>query len=193
MFALLDKEIRTHSLKPRGKCSLVKIPNREMVPYGIYLKPNYGAESVVQLMKNRRGISPVIGEFMLICVAIIVAYPLIGITFGSMGHFTSPALTEVSSSSCGGNETVTSCTFTITNLGAGNTQTEPTAILYVSSGNQTKSSVSHACLGNNFVVKGGSALTLNCSFDVAAGSPGDEYYGSIILSNGASLPFIGRF
>jgi len=143
-------------------------------------------------MKTRRGISPVIAEFMLLCVTIIVAYPLIGFTFGTAKAYTAPALAEVSSSDCGGNKTITDCTFSITNLGAGSTQTEPTAILYVSHGNQTQSSVSQACFGDN-LVKGGSSLTLNCSFNIAVGIPGDEYYGEIFLSNGASLPFTGRF
>jgi hypothetical protein len=78
------------------------------------------------------------------------------------------------------------------NLGPGSAA--PTAILYVSQGNLSQESVTRSCTGDSGnSIRGGSSYHLACGFDVAPEAPGDEYSGSIVLSNGASVPFVGTF
>jgi flagellin-like protein len=142
---------------------------------------------------KRRGVSPVLAELMLMAVAILLGIPMIGLTFGTMASFSSPAEVLAGSSSCSpGTASGTACSFTLLNLGPGSAV--PTAILYVSQGNLSQESVTRSCTGEaGNSIRGGSIYHLACGFDVAPEAPGDEYSGSIVLSNGASLPFVGRF
>jgi hypothetical protein len=143
-----------------------------------------------------KGISPVIGEFMLVVCAILIGLPMIGFTFGTLGSFTQPAEVTVSSSSCGpdADPTDTLCNFALTNIGAGNTATEPTVIIYIHHGNQTRNSVTHSCGESGGVtLTAGMTLRLTCTFETDPGLPGDQYSGSIILTNNAAIPFVGRF
>ena len=84
---------------------------------------------------KRKGISPVIGEFILVVVVILLGIPMIGVTFGSMSGFTHPAEVLVNSSFCqAGQDNGTACSFYLTNVGNGATQTIPTVIYYLHSG-----------------------------------------------------------
>jgi flagellin-like protein len=172
--------------------SIDKILRQKEVFFGLFLKSSYGTGPLIETMK-RRGISPVLAELMLMAVAILLGIPMIGFTFGTMASFSNPAEVLASSSSCSpGMTSGTACSFTLLNLGPGSAV--PTAILYVSQGNLSQESVARSCTedpGNS--IRGGSSYHLACGFDVAPEAPGDEYTGSIILSNGASVPFVGTF
>ena len=126
-------------------------------------------------------------------VAILIGIPMVGFTFGIMASFSSPAEVLTGSSSCSpGIVSGTACSFTLLNLGPGSAM--PTAILYVSQGNLSRESVTRSCTGDaGNSIRGASSYSLACGFDVAPEAPGDEYTGSIVLSNGASVPFVGTF
>ena len=127
---------------------------------------------------------------------LIAGIPLIGYTFGDLGNYTHPAEVLVTSSSCGAsiNGTGTSCDFVLSNLGAGNTQTVPSVILWLHQGNVTRVSVDQSCQSQSGdTVNAGSQYAMSCSFALSPGESGSLYSGSILLSNGASVPFTGRF
>jgi hypothetical protein len=142
---------------------------------------------------KRRAISPVLAELVLMVVALLLGIPMIGFTFGTMASFSSPAEVLAGSSSCSpGIASGTACSFTLLNLGPGSTV--PTAILYVSHGTLSQESITQSCTGDiGNLIRGGSSYHLACVFDVAPEASGDEYSGSIVLSNGASVPFVGTF
>ncbi|MDA4123912.1 MAG: hypothetical protein OK438_00485 [Thaumarchaeota archaeon] len=144
---------------------------------------------------RRRGTSQMIGEFMVMVSVILIGAPLIGFTFGNLGAFSKPAEVLVSSSFCGpGANSGTVCSFTLTNLGVSSTQVEPTAVLLINHGNVTRTSDSDACAGDaGITVGGGSSLHLSCQFNIAPGTSGDAYSGSVTLANGAVVPFVGKF
>ena len=145
-------------------------------------------------MKRRAG-SPIIAEFVLLVLAIVVAVPLGSFVFALMGSNTNRAEVTVGSSSCSqAGQQETACNFTLTNLGAANSQFQPYALIMVINGNQTKTDSSTACqgMGGNTIPAGGS-LQVTCLFDVSPGSSGAQYSGWLSVLNIGWIPFAGRF
>jgi len=144
---------------------------------------------------KRRATSPVLAEFMLIVVAVIVALPIGSFVFGLIGSNTAKADITVATANCtAAGPSTTSCEFSLTNLGTANAQFQPYSLILIAHGNETRTDSSTACtgkVGNEIVA--GSTLQVDCSFNVVPGNSGDEYSGWLSVNTVGWIPFAGRF
>ena len=150
--------------------------------------------------KNRKAISPVLATVILIAITLIAAVAIAGFVFGLFGSFTSNAQVQasavnVSSSLAHTGLTVGTCVATgSTNyILAQNTGTSAATVNSVtfSFGGKTENV---AAAAGCTVAAGGSTQVPILTVDLGATpASGEQFTGSLSMSNGASVPFSGTF
>ena len=147
------------------------------------------------LQMKRRGLSIILVEVVLMVVAIVAALALGGFVFGLFGHFMKSANVTVTSAACSSeNQTATDCILLLTNVGSVNAGLDPSSYLLVYHGQSSAESYSKACVGQGGdQVVAGSNRVVWCTFNVAPGSPGDDFEGWVGLTDGQNIPFAGHF
>jgi len=144
---------------------------------------------------DRRAASPVVAEFILIVVAILVVVPLGSFVFGLLGSNAAKPDITVSTSFCSAASAITtSCEFSLTNLGTVDAQLHPYTLILIAHGNETNTHSSTACAGvGGDEIVAGSTLDVACTFNMVPGNSGEEYSGWLSVMSVGWIPFAGRF
>ena len=139
--------------------------------------------------------SPLIAEVTLMFVTVIVAVPVGGFLWGTIGSFTKTADVSVNFVACtAGDQNPTACALNLDNLGTANAQLKPSSYLLIFYGHSTASSYSSTCKGTTGdVIAAGSSLVVNCGFNISPGQAGARFTGWVALVTGQELPFAGSF
>jgi archaeal type IV pilus assembly protein PilA len=150
--------------------------------------------NVRRLANTRKAISPVLATVILIAITLIAAIAIGGFVFGLFGSYTSTAQVTVTQTSLDSNTWTTGTadsSLVASNTGSSNTVVTSISLTY---GGQT-CSPQNAGLGT---VTAGSSLTIDLSTQTAGGcttqpSSGQQFTGSLSLSNGGTVEFAGTF
>jgi len=158
--------------------------------------------------RTRKGISPVLATVILIAITLIAAIAIAGFVFGLFGSFTSTAQvqgiqTYVTAADASKTTGLTSATCSATSgtdyIAFKNTGTSSATIsaFTLKYGGQTYSIAATAGVaGACTVTAGGAAVYVNLVFTGTTGivaNAGEQYIGSVSLSNGASPVYTGSF
>jgi len=147
-------------------------------------------------IEDRSGISPVLATVILIAITLIAAIAIGGFVFGLFGSFTSTAQIEVSTvylvhgpDGIGNSPPAADSTIMAINSGSANADANGVTITY---GGQTCSATIHN--GPITMMAGSStSLELKAGSCTTSSSTGQAFSGSLSLSNGAQVPFLGNF
>jgi len=144
---------------------------------------------------SRAATSPLIAELVLFFIVIIVAIPVGGFVFGTMGDFTKTADVSINYVVCvPGADSDTVCTMTMNNLGTANAALKPSSYLLIFYGHSTAEAFSNTCRGaTGDVVAAGSSLVVSCHFSIQPGQSGARFTGWVAIQTGQELPFAGSF
>ncbi len=137
--------------------------------------------------QKRKAISPVIATVILIAITLIAAIAIAGFVFGLFGSFTSTAQVLVSSASC---TTSLSCTLTLSNSGTANTAVVASTFTLTYGGVKYGGTCNG---GTPLVITAGSAPPVSCTVSGASPVSGEQFTGSLGLSNGGVVSFSGTF
>jgi flagellin-like protein len=140
--------------------------------------------------QKRKAISPVIATVILIAITLIAAIAIAGFVFGLFGSFTSTAQVLVSSVSCTAGASPV-CTLTLSNSGTANTAVLASAFSLTYGGAKYIGS----CSGT-VVITAGAATAVACSVSpspAVTAVSGEQFTGSLGLSNGGVVSFSGTF
>jgi flagellin-like protein len=137
--------------------------------------------------QKRKAISPVIATVILIAITLIAAIAIAGFVFGLFGSFTSTAQVLVSSASCTTGVTP-ACTLTLSNSGTANTAVVASTFTLTYGGVKYGGSCAAAP-----VITAGAATSVSCSVAGATAVSGEQFTGSLGLSNGGVVSFSGTF
>jgi flagellin-like protein len=140
--------------------------------------------------QKRKAISPVIATVILIAITLIAAIAIAGFVFGLFGSFTSTAQVLVSSVSCTAAAQPV-CTLTLSNSGTANTAVVASTFTLTYGGVKYGGSCATAV-----IITAGAAAAVSCTA-TASGTPsavaGEQFTGSLGLSNGGVVSFSGTF
>jgi flagellin-like protein len=142
--------------------------------------------------QKRKAISPVIATVILIAITLIAAIAIAGFVFGLFGSFTSTAQVLVSSASCAATAPPVVCTLTLSNSGTANTAVVASTFTLTFGGVKYVGS----CSTPVPVITAGAAAAATCSVSPSpAVTPvsGEQFTGSLGLSNGGVVSFSGTF
>jgi hypothetical protein len=145
---------------------------------------------------KRRANSPLVAEIFLIFITVIVAIPLGGFLYSTMGNYTKTANVAVSFVNCnpGSQTNTTACALNLDNTGSANAELRPSSYLLIFYGESTSSTYSQDCFGQGGdEIPAGSSLVVNCVFNVTPGQDGARFTGWVALVSGQNLPFAGVF
>jgi len=145
--------------------------------------------------KNRKAISPVLATVILIAITLIAAIAIAGFVFGLFGSFTSTAQVSVTSTALSSTTWTTGVAGTIvaSNTGTGNTNINSVSMTY---SGQTCSLTNVAYNPATGQVKAGASNTITLTTDAGcttAPTSGEQFVGSLSLSNGGQVAFTGTF
>jgi flagellin-like protein len=137
--------------------------------------------------QKRKAISPVIATVILIAITLIAAIAIAGFVFGLFGSFTSTAQVLVSSASCTAAVPAV-CTLTLSNSGTANTAVVASTFTLTYGGVKYGGSCAAGV-----VITAGTAAPVSCSVTGATAVSGEQFTGSLGLSNGGVVSFSGTF
>jgi flagellin-like protein len=138
--------------------------------------------------QKRKAISPVIATVILIAITLIAAIAIAGFVFGLFGSFTSTAQVLVSSASCTPASPGATCTLTLSNSGTANTAIVASTFTLTYGGQK----YAGACNATP-VITAGAATAATCSVTSGTAVSGEQFTGSLGLSNGGVVSFSGTF
>jgi flagellin-like protein len=140
--------------------------------------------------QKRKAISPVIATVILIAITLIAAIAIAGFVFGLFGSFTSTAQVLVSSASCtpASSPPGATCTLTLSNSGTANTAIVASTFTLTYGGVKYGGSCATAV-----VITAGTAAAATCSVASGTAAAGEQFTGSLGLSNGGVVSFSGTF
>ncbi len=137
--------------------------------------------------RKRKAISPVLATVILIAITLIAAIAIAGFVFGLFGSFTSSAQVQASVVSCtqAAGPAAIVCTLNLTNSGSANTALTGTCSV-------TAGGITTAGTTALTSIIAGTSTTGTCTTGVTAHLlSGSQATGSVLTTNGASVPFTG--
>lgn len=139
---------------------------------------------------KRKAISPVIATVILIAITLIAAIAIAGFVFGLFGSFTSTAQVSVSVVSC----TVANppvCSLTLDNSGTANTAVSNGAGAFSLTYGGAR--VTGTCSAAPTITAGSTAVASCTPTSGTLPISGEQFVGTVSLTNGGSVSFSGTF
>jgi len=145
---------------------------------------------------KRKATSPLIAEVILIFITVVVAVPLGGFLYDTMGNYAKSPDVSVNFVACtdGNTANTTNCSLNLNNMGTAPGILKPSSYLLIFYGHSTAAAYSSTCKGQTGdVIPPGSSLVVNCAFNISPGGAGARFTGWVALVTGQDLPFAGNF